>query len=284
MPTDYERVADAIRFLTDNAAAQPPLGTVAAASGLSPGHFQRVFRRWAGVSPKRFLQYLTVEHAKACLDASSSVLDAALAAGLSGPGRLHDHFVALEAATPGDYRRRGAGMEIVYGWSESPFGGCFVARTDRGICGLGFVTVDGIDAELSRLRRAWAAARLVRDDGSAAVTVAQLFERAYADAPLSLLVSGTNFQVQVWRALLRVPPGQVVTYGALAAAIGRPGASRATGAAVGANPIGWLIPCHRVIRASGEIGGYRWGPVRKRAMLGFEAAAFDSVANRARAG
>jgi AraC family transcriptional regulator of adaptative response/methylated-DNA-[protein]-cysteine methyltransferase len=268
---DYERVARAIEFLRRNAASQPDLAAVARHLHLSEHHFQRLFTQWAGVSPKRFVQYLTVEHAKSRLAATSGVLDLAGAVGLSGPGRLHDLFVTLEAMSPGEYKAGGAGLAIRYGVHESPFGAALVAVTARGICGLQFV--DGADDGIERLRQDWPEAELRQDrDGTAPV-----FERLFRPLssqpgrPLALLVKGSNFQVKVWRALLELPFGSLATYGHVAGRIGAPGSARAVGTAIGANPIAWLIPCHRVIRESGALGGYRWGTGRKAAMLGWEA-------------
>jgi len=275
---DYERVARAIEFLRHNAASQPDLAAVARHLHLSEHHFQRLFTRWAGVSPKRFVQYLTVEHAKSSLAATSGVLDLAGAVGLSGPGRLHDLFVTLEAMSPGEYKAGGAGLAIHYGVHESPFGAALVAVTARGICGLQFV--DGAAEGIERLRQDWPGAELRQDrDGTARV-----FERLFRPLssqpgrPLALLVKGSNFQVKVWRALLELPFGSLASYGHVAGRIGAPGSARAAGTAIAANPIAWLIPCHRVIRESGELGGYRWGTGRKAAMLGWEAArAADSA-------
>ncbi|HVR62982.1 MAG TPA: methylated-DNA--[protein]-cysteine S-methyltransferase [Polyangia bacterium] len=279
----YARIQSAITFLTDRRADQPSLAEVAAHVGQSPFHFQRLFHRWAGVSPKRFLQFLTVEHAKESLRASATVLDAAYAAGLSGPSRLHDLFVTLEAATPGEFRAGGAGLDIRWGVGDSPFGRCFMAVTERGIALLGFLSEAGGDGEARSLgdaRRAlgdtWPRAGIRRDDAATAPWLRRVFsERSRAagdDARLSLFVRGTPFQLTVWRALLAIPPGQLTTYGALARAVGRPGAARAVGNAVGANPISWLIPCHRVIRGLGTFGHYRWGRPRKISMLAWEAA------------
>ena len=269
---DYERVARAIEFLRRNAASQPDLTAVARHLHLSGHHFQRLFTRWAGVSPKRFVQYLTVEHAKLRLGATSGVLELACAVGLSGPGRLHDLFVTLEAMSPGEYKAGGAGLAIRYGVHESPFGAALLAVTARGICGLHFL--DGAVDGMERLRHDWPGAELRQDrDGTAPV-----FERLFRPfssqpgRPLALLVKGSNFQVKVWRALLELPFGSLATYGHVAGRIGAPGSARAVGTAIGANPIAWLIPCHRVIRETGLLGGYRWGPDRKAAMLGWEAA------------
>ena len=230
---------------------------------MSPYHFQRVFKRWAGISPKRFLQCVTVEHAKANLARSGSVLDAALATGLSGGGRLHAHLVNLEALSPGELRRNGAGVDIRHGVGPTPFGEAFIARTPRGVCALEFIS--GADP-LAALRRRWPAARFY-GDLDAADQLAEIFG---GDGGAALDVRGTNFQVQVWRALLSVPAGHVVTYGRLAAATGNAAAAQAIGGAVGANPVAFLIPCHRVIRASGAFGSYRWGATKKRALLAWE--------------
>lgn len=269
---DYERIARAIGYLQRHAGNQPDLSSVARQLHLSEHHFQRLFTRWAGVSPKRFLQYLTVEHAKARLDASHSLLDLASEVGLSGPGRLHDLFVSLEAMSPGEYKSEGAGLNIRYGIHETPFGPALIAITGRGICGLHFLS-DGDDG-VSLLREDWPCASLREDTTGTATTAARLFEplQRTGDRPLALLVRGTNFQVKVWRALLSLPSGAVTTYGRLARQIGQPRAARAVGSAVGANPIAWLIPCHRVIRESGELSQYRWGNTRKAALLGWEAA------------
>lgn len=264
---DYERVAAAIGYIRRNRRRQPSLAEIAAAVHASPYHFQRSFRRWAGVSPKRFLQVLTVEDAKRrLLDAGT--LAAALEVGLSGPGRLHDHFVTLEAVTPGEFKRRGSGLTIAYGTCASPFGPAFIAATGRGICRLAF---GGVEEGLDWLASAWPGARLRADAEEIAALGRLVFGAARPATPLHLLVRGTNFQVQVWRALLAVPPGRLATYGGLARALGNPRAARAVGAAVAANPIGWLIPCHRVIRETGEVGGYAWGAVRKQALIAHEA-------------
>jgi AraC family transcriptional regulator, regulatory protein of adaptative response / methylated-DNA-[protein]-cysteine methyltransferase len=263
--TDYDRVAAAIRYLTARSAEQPSLDAVAAAAGLSPHHFHRLFRRWAGLTPKRFLQLVTIEEAKRRLDASRSVLDAAFGAGLSGPGRLHDLFVGIEAVTPGEYRNGGAGVRITYGLADSPFGPALVGRTGRGVCHLSFP--DDAAAADRALAAEWPAATLAREDGEAAAVVEALFR---GDRP-PLQVRGTNFQARVWTALLSIPEGHVTSYEDLARALGRPGAARAVAGAVARNRVAWLIPCHRVIRKEGAAGGYRWGTERKQAMLAWEA-------------
>lgn len=277
MKDDYERIAAAIRFIDSHVSEQPDVSAIAQATGLSVAHCVRLFRRWAGVSPKRFLQYLTVAHARALLDQSATVLDAAVDSGLSGPSRLHDHFVTIEAMTPGDYKSGGKGLQLRYGMHDSPFGPMLVAVSDRGICALSFCDSGSLADEVERLRRRWPAASMTEDRRETAAVAARLRAPAAAQGPLSLLVSGTNFQVRIWEALLRVPAATVCSYGRLAELAGQPGSARATGAAVGANPIAWLIPCHRVIRSTGVIGDYRWGAERKKAMLGWEAARGDTT-------
>lgn len=269
---DYRRIADAIGFLRDNARRQPGLAEAAARAGLSEFHFQRLFTRWAGVSPKRFLQWLTIEDAKRRLTETRNTLDLADAVGLSGSGRLHDLFITLEALSPGEARAGGAGLEITWGLPATPFGTALIARTPRGICALHFVEEPGQAAAI--LHGEWPRAALRRDETAMAPLARRIFEplRRSHRQPLALQVKGSNFQLQVWRALLALPPGALTTYGDLAQAVGRPGAARAVGSAVGSNPIAWLIPCHRVIRASGEFHQYRWGAERKAMMLGREAA------------
>jgi AraC family transcriptional regulator of adaptative response/methylated-DNA-[protein]-cysteine methyltransferase len=270
MDTDYNRIERAIRYLSERAQAQPSLEELAGELNISPFHLQRLFRRYAGVSPKQFLQHLTLERAKDALDASSSVLDAALEAGLSSPARLHDHFITLEAITPGEYKAGGPGLEIRFGTAASPFGTLFAAQTPRGICALSFVEDDAAEAEAA-LRNQWFAATLTRDDTVADSIAKRIFESADSpQTPIRLLAAGTNFQVRVWRALLEVPFGSVRTYRQIAQALGEPRSSRAVGNALAANPIAYLIPCHRVILGTGSIGQYRWQPYRKRALLAWE--------------
>jgi AraC family transcriptional regulator, regulatory protein of adaptative response / methylated-DNA-[protein]-cysteine methyltransferase len=266
---DYQRIGQAIRFLEDNVDRQPDLAEVAAHVGLSEYHFQRLFTRWAGISPKRFLQFLTKENAKALL-ARTSVLEAAYAAGLSGPGRLHDLFVQAEAVTPGEFKSKGAGLEIRYGFHPTPFGECLLARTERGVCFLAFVDGDR-EAVLDRLRGDWSNARLVEDAANTAATVEQIFTPG-PGASLTIHLRGTNFQLKVWEALLRLPPGEVTSYEALAARIGLMRATRAVANAVAHNPVAYIIPCHRVLRKSGEFGQYRYGSARKKAILAREMA------------
>lgn len=270
---DYQRVEQAIRFLDDNARRQPELREIAASVGLSEFHFQKLFQRWAGVSPKRFLQFQTAQAAKRILRQQGDLLDASYGAGLSGPGRLHDLMVNVEAATPGEYKRRGAGLAISWGVHASPFGDCLLALTARGVCALEFLQADGADGALARLRAAWENADFAHAPRLTAPVAARIFDaRLRRQAPLSVLVKGTNFQIKVWEALLRIPSGEITTYARLAQSLGQPQAARAIGNAVAANPIAYLIPCHRVIRSTGSFGDYRWGALRKRVLLSAELA------------
>ena len=267
----YRRIAEAIAYLTERADEQPSLDDAAARIGLSPFHFQRLFRAYAGVTPKQFLAHLTVHNAKALLDANASVLDAALDVGLSSPARLHDHFVSIDAVTPGEYKTGGADISIRYGYAPTPFGTAFVAQTARGICAFAFVDGNG-DDEFAALATEWPNATLVRDDADARAVAERTFATRPEGAPLRVLVKGTNWQVRVWRALLEIPEGGLASYGSLARALGNADASRAVGSAIGKNAVGVLIPCHRVITSTGAIGGYRWGTRRKRALLAWESA------------
>lgn len=264
---DYERIARVIRHLDGNGREQPSLSELAEVAGLSEGHFHRLFQRWAGVTPKDFLQCLTAEFAREQLRHSRSVLEAALAAGLSGPGRLHDLMVTLEAATPGEVKSGGAGMAIEHGTVESPFGECFLAWNERGVCYLSFEEPDA----LARLGEVWPKATL-REHPRGAKALRDRIFRDDGGGELRTFVRGSEFQLKVWRALLRIPPGSSASYGRIAEAVGSPRATRAVGTACGSNLVSWLIPCHRVIRETGAIKGYRWGTERKRAMLGWEAA------------
>ena len=265
---DYARMEAALAWLGRRWRDAPSLDEAAAAAGLSPHHFQRVFTRWAGVSPKTFVAALAHAEAGARLAEGDTVLDAALEAGLSGPSRLHDLFVAHEGVTPGEARRRGEGLTLTWGFAPTPFGlGVFVCAP-RGLAGLGFVDADGEAAGLEDMRRRWPAAQWVRDDAGAQAMTQRVFG-AGETPPLALV--GPPFHVQVWKALLRIPAGRTASYGQIAAMAGRPGANRAAGAAIGANPISYLIPCHRAIGADGRLTGYHWGLARKAAMLGREA-------------
>ncbi|MDS3861103.1 methylated-DNA--[protein]-cysteine S-methyltransferase [Thermosynechococcaceae cyanobacterium BACA0444] len=270
---DYDRIAQAIAFMRQHYLSQPDLATVAQHIGLSEYHFQRLFTRWAGISPKRFLQYLTIEYAKSKINQTQSLLDLTLDVGLSSPGRLHDLFINLEAMSPGEFKGGGAGLQIHYGIHDTPFGKALIATTTRGICNLHFLdAADQLTAE-ETLRQLWSNAEIIHDVKATQPLHDVIFDASISKdkKTLTLLVKGTNFQIQVWRALLKVPFGGMTTYQSVAEMIGRPTATRAVGTAVGNNPIGYLIPCHRVIRASGELSGYRWGLERKTAILGWEA-------------
>lgn len=266
--SDYDRVARAMTYLVEHAASQPTLAEVAAQVHLSPYHFQRLFCRWAGTTPKRFLQALTLERGKRLLTESDALLDVSHKLGLSGSSRLHEHFVQLEAVTPGEYRSGGKGLTIEYGLHPTPFGPVFAAVTQRGLCRLVFVEDTSIDAMLTDLTRDWPLSSVEKSHTATRDVIDTLFNRRPDDrpGPLSVHVKGTNFQIAVWRALLRIPPGTLASYSQVATALGRPKASRAVGNAIGANPVALLIPCHRVIQQSGALGGYRWG-VEKKQML-----------------
>lgn len=271
MPNDYSRIEKAIHYLDERFPAQPDLAEVAKSINLSPFHFQRLFRRWAGISPKRFLQFLMLDYAKHALDQSGNVLDATYAAGLSSPSRLHDLFVSVEAVTPGEFKKRGAGLRISYGFHPSPFGECLLAVTDRGICAMYFVTSKRDDL-VNEVRHRWPGADFVEDSKATGQYLDRIFPRNGRPGKLPIDLRGTNFQIKVWQALLEIPPGAVVPYRELAVRVGNPKASRAVGGAVGQNPIAFIIPCHRVIRTVGALGGYHGGVNRKRAMLAWEAA------------
>jgi len=268
--SDYHRVEAAIRFVVERSGTQPRLADLATFLGLSEGHCQRLFHRWAGITPKEFLQVITLERAKGALRLNRPVLAAAFDAGLSGAGRLHDLFLTIDATTPGDFRRAGAGLTIAWGVHETPLGDALIAVTRRGVCALRFVSAAADGATLSaELEREWPNATFIVDDAATRAVATSVNERmrGRTEQPLSLLLKGTPFQTKVWQALLAIPAGDAITYGDLAARVGHPTASRAVGSAVGANPIGYLIPCHRVLRATGVVGDYRWGTDRKRAAL-----------------
>ena len=271
--TDYARVKRAIEFISQNWKAQPSLDEIAAHVGLSSPHLHQMFRRWAGLTPKAFLQALTIDHARRLLQDSASLLDASYEVGLSGPGRLHDLFVAHEAMTPGDYKNRGGGLRLAYGFHSSPFGEAIVVGAPRGLAGLGFVDESGRDAALADMVRRWPNAQFVRDDAATADLVRRSFDPAHwqKDRPLRVVLIGTDFEVRVWETLLRIPVGRAVTYSGIAGALGKPSASRAVGAAVGRNPISFVVPCHRVLGKSGALTGYHWGIARKQAIIGWEA-------------
>jgi AraC family transcriptional regulator of adaptative response/methylated-DNA-[protein]-cysteine methyltransferase len=269
---DYEFVRRTIEFVSRAWREQPSLDVIADQVGLAPLALQRLFTRWAGLSPKAFLQAVTLDHARRLLAGSSSVLDSSYALGLSGPGRLHDLFVQHEAMTPGEYRRRGAGLTMHWGLHPSPFGAAVLAANGGRLAGLGFAAEDGPEAALDEFRRRWPAARFVEDAAVTAALAARVFDAAEwrANRPLRIVLIGTDFEVRVWEALLKVPFGAATSYSAVASEVGRPKAARAVGAAVGRNPISFVVPCHRVIGKSGGLTGYYWGLTRKRAMLGWE--------------
>lgn len=267
---DYERIAQAIAFMRQNHLSQPDLVTVAQHVHLSEYHFQRLFTQWAGISPKRFLQYLTVEYAKSKITQTKSLLDLTVDVGLSSPGRLHDLFVNLEAMSPGEFKAQGEGLQIRYGVHDTPFGKSLIATTARGICNLHFLGPHQDAEEVLRLD--WRKAEIIRDPKATQEISDHIFNPTFSNSkPLRLFVKGTNFQVQIWRSLLRIPFGGMTTYQTVAEMIGRPTATRAVGNAVGNNPVAYLIPCHRVIRESGGLGGYHWGIERKTAILSWEA-------------
>lgn len=270
--TDYLLIEKAIEYLEENYQTQPDLAAIAEHVGLSEYHFQRVFTRWAGISPKKFVQYLTLQHAKQVLDESKSVLEATYDAGLSSPGRLHDLFITHEAITPGEYKQKGNGLQIKYSFQPTPFGESLLAITERGICHLSFVNGHGRERAIQEVANQWPNAELKEDTEATRPYQQQIFSQEKVDKPLHVHLKGTNFQVRVWSALLQVPQGSLVSYGTLATMIGKPKASRAVGTAVGHNPIAYLIPCHRVIRQMGQFGSYHWGATRKKAMIGWEAA------------
>jgi len=272
---DYERIARVISYLDENVLEQPDLARLAAQAGLSPHHFHRLFSKWAGVTPKDFLQCLTLNRAKTLLQRGRSVLDAALDAGLSGPGRLHDLCVQIEAASPGEMKSGGEGVAIKYGVSGTPFGSWLVGRSIRGLCHVSFVEEKTSDSMIqTQIKQDWPHATLRRDDSVARELAATAFvARVGSDQPvLRAYVRGTGFRLRVWRALLTIPPGALISYGQLAGLCDAAHAARAVGSAVGGNPLAYLIPCHRVIRSTGIVGQYRWGTNRKRMLIGWEAA------------
>lgn len=271
----YQLMEQAIRYIEANVRRQPELEEVASAVGLSEYHFQRLFSAWAGISPKRFMQFLTKESAKELLSRSENLLDTTHQVGLSSLGRLHDLFVSTEAVTPGEYKSQGAGVSIHYGIHPTPFGKCLIATTERGICHLGFV--DGSEGNaIDTLVEHWKQATMIEDFKTTAPLVNRIFLNGQADDKLKLHLRGTNFQIKVWEALLNIPTGALTTYEHIAARIGNPRAVRAVGSAVGDNPVAYLIPCHRVIRKSGEFGNYLYGSARKKAILAREISITES--------
>ena len=274
---DFQRIEQAIRFIEAHVTAQPSLDQIAETVQLSRYHFDRLFKRWAGITPIQFLQFLTLEYTKQKLRASQSVLDASLNAGLSGPGRLHDLFVTFEAVTPGDYKKRGHGLTISYGICNSPFGECLLAATKRGICYMGFISQENQTDILDQLFSSWPKAVFAEDPTYTCDIVRRIFSNngKSTGSPFHLHLTGTNFQINVWKALLTIPEGALVSYQDIAACIGHPKAVRAAAHAIAINPVAYLIPCHRVIAQSGKIHKYRWGTARKKALIGWEAAQAD---------
>ncbi|PIV75424.1 MAG: 6-O-methylguanine DNA methyltransferase [Rhodobacteraceae bacterium CG17_big_fil_post_rev_8_21_14_2_50_65_11] len=265
----YHVIRRALDVIDAAPAPGASLDDLAAALGMSPAHLQRVFSRWVGVSPKRYQQYLALDHARRLLRERFTTLATATEVGLSGAGRLHDLFVTWEAMSPGDYAKGGAGLDIAWGWTDSPFGPALVMGTEKGICGMAFAAETGPEAAMQDMRARWPDAQFREDPAALAPWVEAAFATGGA-AKLHLI--GAPFQIKVWEALLHIPSGHVTTYSEIAGAIGKPKAVRAVGTAVGRNPVSWLIPCHRALRKSGGLGGYHWGLPVKRAMLAFEAA------------
>ena len=270
--TDYERVRRIVAFISERWREQPSLEDIAAHVGLSTTHVHHLFRRWCGLSPKAFLQAITLDNAKALLADSASVLEATYEVGLSGPARLHDLFVTHEAMTPGDYRSGASGLTLRFGFHESPFGEAILVATERGLAGLGFVDTGDRAAALADMTRRWPKASYVEDADATAPLARRIFDPLAwrAEQPLRVVLIGTDFEVRVWQTLLRVPLGRATTYSDIAARLGKPSASRAVGAAVGKNPISFVVPCHRVLGRSGALTGYHWGLTRKQAILGWE--------------
>lgn len=270
---DYETVRRVIELISTDYRAQPTLERIAAELGQSPTQLQKIFTRWAGLSPKAFLQAVTLDHAKRLLcEENMPLLDASLEVGYSGPGRLHDLFVTHEAMSPGAWKARGEGLTIRYGYHASPFGTALVMATGRGLAGLAFADSGEEEAAFDDMRRRWPRATYLADQAATAPYALRVFDpsRWRPEEPLRVVMIGTDFQVRVWQALLRIPLGGARTYADLACSVGRPAASRAVGAAVGANPLSFVVPCHRAIGKSGALTGYHWGLTRKRAMLGWE--------------
>ncbi len=276
---DYERVRKALAFMTARWRDQPSQEAIAEHVGVSPSHLHHIFRRWAGLTPKAFLQAVTLDHARELLRGSASVLDTALEVGLSGPGRLHDLFVTHEAMSPGEWKSGGEGVTLRYGFHPSPFGESIVVAAPRGLAGLGFVDDGDRPAALADMRRRWPRAAFVEDEAATAPLALRAFDPATwrAETPLRVVLIGTDFEVRVWETLLRIPLGRATTYSDIASHLGKPKAARAVGAAVGRNPVSFVVPCHRVLGRSGALTGYHWGITRKQAILGWEAGQTGAV-------
>ena len=269
---NYQRIEQAIQFLSKNINNQPDLDDVARQVHLSPFHFQRIFTEWAGISPKKFLQFLTTEYLKTKLSETANVLEAANIVGLSSQSRVYDLFVTLEAVTPQEFKTNGEGIKIEYGVHQTPLGECLLATTQRGICSLTFINNDDKQAALEELKSKWKNAQFIENQQNTEGVIAQIFDEHKPNRKFNLLIKGTNFQIKVWQALLKIPSGGVACYQTIAKAIDNPKALQAVGSAIGANPVGYLIPCHRVIRKEGQIGEYHWGNARKTLILGKEMA------------
>lgn len=270
---DYDIVRRAIAHISNRWRAQPEVEEIAEAAGVSATELHHLFRRWAGITPKAFLQALTLDYARQLLRNAASVLDTAYEVGLSGPGRLHDLFVTHEAMSPGEWKAGGAGLTIAYGFHPSPFGTALIMTTTRGLCGLAFADPGQEQTTLAEMQRRWPKARYAEKTQATAPYAQRIFDPKYwrAERPLRVVLIGTDFEVRVWETLLRIPMGRAATYTDIAGSVCTPKAARAVGAAVGKNPIAFVVPCHRVIGKSGELTGYHWGLTRKRAMLGWEA-------------
>jgi AraC family transcriptional regulator of adaptative response/methylated-DNA-[protein]-cysteine methyltransferase len=271
--SDYEIVRRAIGFISEHWRAQPEIDAIADAAGVSTTELHHLFRRWAGLTPKAFLQALTLDHARALLRDSASVLDATFEVGLSGPGRLHDLFVTHEAMSPGEWKSGGEGLTIHYGFHPSPFGTALIMATERGLAGLAFDDADARKPALADMQSRWPKATYVEDSARTAPLARRIFDRKLwrPDQPLRLVLIGTDWEVRVWETLMKIPLGRLTTYSDIAAKVCTPAAARAVGAAVGKNPICFVVPCHRVVGKSGALTGYHWGITRKQAMLGWEA-------------
>ena len=277
---DYERIEKVIRYLDSHYEEQPSLSDLAEIAQVSEFHFHRLFSRWAGITPKGFLKFITSAHAKALLKQSRNVLDAALDAGLSGPGRLHDLLVSVEGVTPGEFKTKGRGIEIRYGVHSSPFGACLIATTNRGICHLSFLDEHEKTSAIKKLHAEWINAKILNEPNSTGKMIPRIFNPFPKEGePIRTFLVGSPFQLKVWEAIMRIPSGKVVSYGDVARSIGMAGSSRAVGTAVGNNRVAYLIPCHRVIRETGAFGQYRWGSLRKRAILAWEGRDHENHAN-----
>jgi AraC family transcriptional regulator of adaptative response/methylated-DNA-[protein]-cysteine methyltransferase len=272
-PNDYNYVKKALGFISENWREQPSLEAIASEVKLSPSHLQRIFTRWAGISPKAFLQALTLDHARAMLRDSASILDTAYEVGLSGPSRLHDLFITHEGMTPGSFKSQGKGLTIYYAFHPSPFGSALVMVTERGLSGLAFADEGEEHAVLADMMSRWTSASYLEDSARTAPYAGRIFntETWRHETPLRVVLIGTDFEIRVWETLLRIPIGKAATYSDIAAHLGKPNAARAVGAAVGKNPVSFVVPCHRVLGKSGGLCGYHWGLTRKRAILGWEA-------------